>query len=174
MREINDVQGPLEWVQPRALKMHYELRSNEELVANLSFRSLSGSFATAESADGCWTFKRVGFFQTRATIRACGSDADTATFKNNTWSGGGTLTLADGREFLVTTNVWQTQLEIQTASGEVLVHLKTSGFWQNSAAVNITPIGRQMPALPWIALFAWYVIVMMQTDAGGVAAVITA
>jgi hypothetical protein len=30
-----------------------------------------------------------------------------------------------------------------------------------------------MPELPWMALFAWYVIVMMQMDAGSVAAVIT-
>jgi hypothetical protein len=50
------------------------------------------------------------------SIRACGSDAEIATFKNNTWSGGGTLTVADGREFLITTNVWQTKLEIQTAA----------------------------------------------------------
>jgi hypothetical protein len=173
MRKINSVQRRLEWVQPRALKMHYELRSDNELIATLGFRSVWGSFATAESADGCWTFKRVGFFQTRATIRACGSDADIATFKNNTWSGGGTLTLADGREFLATTNLWQTQLDIQTAAGEVLVHLKTSGFWQNSASVDLTPVGLQMPELPWMVLFAWYVVVMMQMDAGGIAAIST-
>ena len=173
MRKINSVQHRLEWVQPRALKMYYELRSDNELIATLGFRSLLGSFATAESADGCWTFKRIGFLQTRATIRACGSDAEIATFKNNTWSGGGTLTLADGREFLVTTNVWQTQLEIQTTAGEVLVHLQTGGFWQNSASVDVTPIGLQMPELPWMTLFAWYVIVMMQMDAGGAAAIST-
>jgi hypothetical protein len=131
MRKINSLQRRLEWVQPGALKMYYELRSDNELIATLGFRSLLGSFATAESADGCWTFKRIGFLQTRATIRACGSDAEIATFKNNTWSGGGTLTLADGREFLVTTNVWQTQLEIQTAAGEVLVHLQTSVVSKN-------------------------------------------
>ena len=34
---------------------------------------------------------------------------------------------------------------------------------------NRTP----MPELPWMALFAWYVIVMMQMDAGGVAAIST-
>jgi hypothetical protein len=173
MRKINSVQDQLEWVQPRALKMYYELQSDNELIATLGFRSLLGSFATAESADGCWTFKRIGFLQTRATIRACGSDVDIATFKNNTWSGGGTLTLAGGREFLVTTNVWQTRLEIQSAAGKVLVHLKTSGFWQNSASVDVNPIGLQTPELPWMALFAWYVIVMMQMDAGSVAAIST-
>lgn len=171
MKAINTAQGPLQWVQPQTLKMHYELRSNEELVAKLAFRSVMGSFATAESADGCWTFKRVGFFQTRATIRVCGSDAEIATFKNNTWSGGGALTLADGREFLVTTNVWQTKLEIQIASGEALIHLHTSGIWQNSATVTITQTGRQMPATPWMVMFAWYVVIMMQMDAGGAVAV---
>src|SRR6478672_11634093 len=101
----------IEWVQPSALKMQYELRANTEPVATLRFRSSFGSFATGESADGCWTFKRVGFWQTRVTVRTCGGDSDIASFKNNTWSGGGTLELADGRVFLATTNLWQTRLE---------------------------------------------------------------
>lgn len=163
---IANAPGQLEWVQPKALKMHYELRSNEDVVATLQFRSAWGSFATAESAEGCWTFKRMGFLQTRATIRACGSDAEIATFKNNTWSGGGSLTLADGQEFLITTNGWQTQLEVQATSGELLVHLQTKGWWKTSAEVNITPKGRRTAELPWMTLFAWYVVVMMQMDAG--------
>jgi len=66
MQVISKVRGQLWWVQPRALQMNYELRADEELVATVRFRSLSGSFATAKSADGCWTFKRVGF-PTRAS-----------------------------------------------------------------------------------------------------------
>jgi hypothetical protein len=166
MREITNVEGHLEWVKPRALKMAYELRSNQEIVATLNFRSSFGSFATGETANGCWTFKRIGFLQTRATIRACGSDAEIAAFRNNTWSGGGSLTLADRREFLLTTNLWQTKLEVQTAAGQVLLRLQTTGFWQNSASVDVTPVGRQMPEIAWMTLFAWYVIVMMQMDAG--------
>lgn len=170
MTDIKAVQSQLEWVQPRALEMFYELRSDAGPIATLGFRSSFGSLATAESAGGCWTFKRVGFLQTRATIRACGSDVEIATFRNNTWSGGGTLTLADGREFLATTNVWQNKLDLQTAAGDVLVHLHTRGFWKSSAAVEVTAAGRQMPELPWVALFAWYLVVMLQMDAGGVAA----
>ncbi len=112
--------GELEWVQPSAWKMQYELRAGEEIVATLRFRSSFGSFATAESADGCWTFKRVGFWQTRGTIRGCESENELATFKNNTWSGGGTLEMHDGRQFLATTNFWQTNLEFKTAAGEIL------------------------------------------------------
>ena len=81
----------LKWVQPHALKMEYELRAGEMLAATLHFRSSFGSFATATSADGSWTFKRVGFWQTRVTVRTSGTETDLAVFRNNTWSGGGTL-----------------------------------------------------------------------------------
>ena len=86
------------WTQPHASKMEYELRARDVIAATLSFRSSFGSFATATSADGTWTFKRVGFWQTRATVRADGAEADLAVFKNNTWSGGGTLELPGGRQ----------------------------------------------------------------------------
>ena len=90
--------------------MEYELRADDEVIATLRFRSSFGTFATAESADGCWTFKRIGFWKTKATIRACGSETEIAFFKNNTWSGGGTLELSDGRKFQATTNLWQDNL----------------------------------------------------------------
>jgi len=111
----------LKWLQPNWLKMEYELHAGEEVVATLRFRSSFGTLATAQSADGCWTFKRVGFFQTRVTVRTCDSENDLAVFKNNTWKGGGTLILAGGREYPVSTNFWQTEYAFQNAQGEPLV-----------------------------------------------------
>lgn len=40
----------LEWVQPSAWKMEYELRTGDETIATLRFRSSFGSFVRAESA----------------------------------------------------------------------------------------------------------------------------
>src|SRR4029078_872051 len=114
----------LEWTQARALKMQYELRAGNEVVVTLRFRSSFGFFATAESADGCWTFKRVGFFQTKVTIRACTEDKEIAVFMNNTWSGGGTLELHDGRKLLATTNLWQSKLEFKTESEQAILHFR--------------------------------------------------
>ena len=108
MKKIAEIaQRKLKWSQPKALKREYELRADRELVATLKYRSAWGSFAIAESADGCWTFKRVGFWQTKATIRASGSDTDVAVFNNNTWANGGTLELTDGRKYPATSNFWQ-------------------------------------------------------------------
>jgi len=160
----------LKWQQPKAWKMQYELRADDELIATLRFRSSFGSFATAESADGCWTFKRVGFWQTKATIRACGSDIDIAVFRNNTWSGGGTLELSEGRKFLATTNVWQTNFEFQSETGQILVRFKPGGFVHLSATVEIQPDAADVPELPWIVMLGWYLTVMMYMDTAATAA----
>jgi hypothetical protein len=160
----------LKWQQPKAWKMQYELRADDELIATLRFRSSFGSFATAESADGCWTFKRVGFWQTKATIRACGSDNDIAVFRNNTWSGGGTLELSEGRKFLATTNVWQTNFEFQSETGQILVRFKPGGFVHLSATVEIQTDAAGVPELPWIVMLGWYLTVMMYMDTAATAA----
>lgn len=69
----------LSWSQRSSLlKREFDLRAGGTLVATLKFRSMLGSFATAEGGDGCWTFKRVGFWQNKATIRSCGSDTNLA------------------------------------------------------------------------------------------------
>src|SRR3954469_12559397 len=100
MKQIADItSAELRWQQPSALHQQYELRADDTIVVTLTFRSAWGSFATTESAAGCWRFKRAGFWQTRTTVRQCGSADDLATYHHNTWSGGGTITLADGRAF---------------------------------------------------------------------------
>jgi hypothetical protein len=176
MKEIAEVIGrELEWVQPSAWKMAYELRAGDELIATLRFRSSFGSFATAESADGCWTFKRVGFWQTRVTIRGCGSETERAMFRNNTWSGGGTLELPDGRKILANTNFWQTNFELMPEGGAALVRFKIGGLMHLSAKVEIQPDIAGVPELPWLVMFGWYLVVMMHMDtvstAGAVAAI---
>lgn len=161
----------LKWTQPQALKMEYELHADGELVATLRFKSTFGTLATAESADGSWTFKRVGFFKTHVTIRVAGSDENIAVFKNNAWTSGGILELADGRKFPASTNFWQTQYELKSEAGEPLLRFKNGGFLHLSAEVTILPQAASLPELPWIMALGLYLIVMLRNDAAVAAAV---
>src|SRR5262245_22372961 len=112
MKRMQDVMGhKQEWIQPRAMKRDFELRDGEEIVATLEFRSAFGSLATAETAEGSWTFKRVGFWKTRVTICESGSEAEIATFKNSTWSSGGTLELGDRPPLRADTNFWMSKYQ---------------------------------------------------------------
>lgn len=155
---------PLTWRQPNLFKMEYELWDDDRLAAALRFRSAFGTLATAESADGSWTFKRVGFFQTHVTIREGGGETDLAVFHNNTWSGGGTLTLADGRKFRLTTNFWQNRYEFQTEAGEPILRLSTEGIFKQTSTFETLAGGMGLKELPWMVMLAWYLVVMMQND----------
>lgn len=173
-RAVDLIDCELKWTQPKALKMHYELHAGEELAARLAFRSSFGSFAMGQSADGSWTFKRTGFFQTRVTIRPCEVETDIAQFRNNTWSGGGTLELPDGRRLLATTNLWQTNLEFKTESGETLLRFKSGGLIHLSARVEIEPQAIELAELPWLTMLGWYLIVMMYMDSAAATGVVAA
>ena len=159
------ISKPLRWFQPSTFQRQFELQANEEVVATLRFRSLCGTLATGEGVDGCWTFKRVGFWQTSVTIRECNSDLDIATFKNNTWSGGGTLELPGGKEYRATTNFWNTRFEFQDQSGATVIEFKTGGLLHLSATVEINPAAAALPEMPWLVMLGWYLILMMYMDA---------
>jgi hypothetical protein len=174
MKKLSETIGTeLVWAQPSARKMDFELRTREDLAAVLRFRSAFGTLATAESADGCWTFKRVGFWQTRVSIRTCSAEAELASFKNNTWSGGGSLEFPDGRRVLATTNFWQSKYRFQTEPGETLVRYNTSGILHLSAEMVIEPAALAYPELPWIPLLGWYLVVMLYMDSASTIAATT-
>ncbi len=173
MKRIADLGGKeLKWVQPHALRKEYELLADGERVATLRFRSAFGTFATAESAEGCWTFKRVGFWQARVTVRARGNDADVAIFKPHTWREGGTLELADGHRVLATTNFWQTRLDFTTEAGEVLVRLLPAGLFHLRVQVELGAAWTAGP--PWLVMLGCYLIVAMHEEAAGAGAVVAA
>jgi hypothetical protein len=171
----------LKWVRPSLTALVYELHHGDELVAMLRFRSSWGTLATAESGDGCWTFKRIGFLQTRVTIRTCTADAaiaeaavaeagiskaDTAVFRNSSWTGGGTLELPDGREYRANSNFWMTTFGFTTAEGAPLVGFQQiGGLLKLSSTVEIHPGAATIPELPWLVMLGWYLAVLLHRDA---------
>lgn len=172
MKHIRTVVGhELKWCQPHTFKMEYELHDSGTLAATLRFRNSFGSLATGDSSDGCWTFKRVGFWQTKATIRQAGTEPDLAVFRNNTWANGGTLEFPDGRHYSANTNFWMTAFTFNTECGEPLIqYRRIGGLLHLSSQVDIQPAAASLPELPWLVMLGWYLTVMLHTDSAAVAA----
>ena len=170
MRRISEAADGLRWTQPSVLRGEAELRSGEELIATLSLRGMLGTLGTAESGDGSWTFKRVGFFQHRATIRVLGSDMDAAVFRNNTWASGGDLAFENGPTFRATTNLWMTRFVFSAETAEPLVRFHYGGLFRRSADVEITAPARDLPELHLLVLFGWYLVVMLDRDSAVIVA----
>lgn len=174
MLRIAELTGhELKWTQTHATKMEYALCAGDVEAATLRFRSSFGTFATGTSADGVWTFKRVGFTQTKVTIRASEAHVDLAAFKNNTWSGGGTLELPDGRKYPANTNFWATRYDFTTEAGEPMIsYTKIKGMLHMSSETVIHPIARDVPEVPWMVMLGWYLTIMMYVDSSVMAAVV--
>jgi hypothetical protein len=75
----------------------YDLRSDGGILARLTWQSECGSLALGESAEGRWTFKRMGFFHPFVTVRAQGAPGDLAVMRST--RGATLLQFADGRSF---------------------------------------------------------------------------
>jgi hypothetical protein len=172
---------PLYWVQPQTFERWYELRAADQTVGTLGWRTSCGTLAAAESPDGGWTFKRVGFLNPRVTVREAGSEIDLATFWPR-WLGDGTLEFAYGRSFRwQSTNFWGTHWCFTDASGTPLVafapgagEAKLSDLFKRQAMVQVHPEGRAVRELPLLVLLGWYLIVLHQDDAAAAAAAVSA
>jgi hypothetical protein len=182
----------LVWQQPNAFKYEYELRAGDEVLATLRWRTLSGSLATAETAEGSWTFKRVGFWRARITARPLGSERDAATFEPR-WTGSGTVTLAQGASHRWgPTNAWQTRWAWHDADGVPIVQFHNKHGAASEGYVEISPAAASLPpvthldetyrpiargeeepppvALPELPLFltlGWYLLVLAARDIAG-------
>jgi hypothetical protein len=77
MRRMSEVADRLLAWEPVGAR-NLELRSGGEVLATLRWANACGSLATGEAAEGRWTFKRVGFFRTRITVRSAGTDFEIA------------------------------------------------------------------------------------------------
>jgi hypothetical protein len=161
---------PLTWTQPHALTPSHELHDGSTLVGTLEFRSRFGTLAFAKIGGECWTMKRLGFLKTRVEVRRCESEASFAVFHNNTWSGGGTLSLPDGREFRADTNLWHSRYEFVDGTDRSIVRYASGGFIKTTGEMEILPAGLAVPELPCIAMLGWYLVIMMRNDGATAAA----
>jgi|AGTN01.2.fsa_nt_gi hypothetical protein len=169
MRKLTTTDTSLKWVQPDANKRSFELQSgNGDLIATLAWEKPFGTLATAQAAEGTWSFKRVGFFNNRVTIRTPGSESDLAVFRPG-WGYEGTLE-SPGRTYR-----WKNikffggKWGFLGPDGAEYVSFEYTGGMDSllkiQGSVSLlpgAPVGRDMPLL--LAL-GWYIMVRCMTTA---------
>jgi hypothetical protein len=156
-------------MQP-TLKRSFELRAGDNLFATLKFRTAIGSLATAESAVGTWTFKRVGFFKPQVTVRVKGYEQNLAVYRLKWGSAEGVLEFADGETYVwKLANFWATRYQIVDAEGNPLISYTSkidnaSDLLKDQARIEIAPETRDKDKLALLLLTGWYLIVLQQED----------
>lgn len=160
---------PLRWRKAPGQKRTWTLDGGEEALATLRREKAFGTLATGEAAGGRWTFKRVGFFRVRVTIRPEGSDQEIGLFHPR-WTGGGELVLADGRRCgWGQTSFWRQEWAFVAGEADELIRFRC-GWSMAKAEVTISPSGTRVAELPLLAVLGWYLILLSADDAATSAA----
>lgn len=177
---MDHLEDQLFWVQPKAMRRNYELRASNTLVGSLEFETPFGSRATARATDKMWSFKRMGFFKPRITVRAADRADDIAVYRPK-WSGSeGELNLNDGRSYSWSiANFWATRFEIRDAQGQTLISYSAgtaetalTDLFKNQSQVAITDAGRRTADIDLLVLIGWYLIVLQHEDSAAITAAV--
>jgi hypothetical protein len=170
------------WTQPKTIHQFYELRLNKDIYGTLKFPKSSGSLAEVETLDGKWSFKRIGVFHTKITIREFGKDNDIALFKPNLMASSGSLEFSNGNSFIwEAANFWATRFELKDTEGNLLVAFragvddpKLKDWFKTQARVEITEQAKNFSELSLIVLLGWYLIIILHMDSSTSAVVAAA
>jgi hypothetical protein len=154
------------WRAVNAFHMDYELRDeSRETVASLQFRSACGSMAIARSGEEGWSFKRIGFFKPRVTIRIRGRHQNLAVFTPSGWSGNGTLECAgEGSCFPIRVDVEGVDLAVYSGDSAPLLTVCAASGSESIGQMEIWPPAGGPPPPSWMACFAWYLVLIRRMD----------
>lgn len=156
----------LTWKETSLLGREYQLLDDNVAVATLRFPRWFRASAVAESPDGTWTFRRLGFLPRRAAVRAGDADKDLAVFKSALLPLSGTVELADGHRYQISSNFWHTGCVVKTETDQELIrYSRIWRFFRMGSTVEILPAAKDLEQLPWLVMLTWYLLVMRHRDA---------
>lgn len=167
--------GDLECNAPSAMRRSFVLHQDERVFATLDWRSAFGTLAVATTVGGSWTFKRVGFWSPRVTVRREGAPEDEGVFRPTGWCGSsGELRLANEPPlFFEREGFWSATWRFRDAAGATLVRIgDVSGVFRRRAAVMLSD--KADPHAPLLSCLLWYLAVLTHDDEAATAAVVAA
>jgi hypothetical protein len=179
MRKLSELEGEqAEWIQPKTFERLYQLIWGKEMLARLYFRSGTGTLATGETAEGIWTFKRVGFLNPRITVRAAGSEEDLAVYQPKFW-GDGVLSFKGGPVFAWRpTNFWSTAWAFVAPEETVVIAFQTGvekerlrDIFKTQFTVTFYQMSTIREAAPLLVTLGLYLLILHQEDAAAAGAI---
>ena len=166
----NDISMPFQWVQPKAMPNRFEMRSGEKIFATLAFSRWKNMLAQAESADGQWTFERVGTLNHRVLIRRAGEDTKLGEYAY-VYQRNGRLELAGAIYCWKATNFWATQFNWLGPDDQPLIHYRLgvkdsrfSDWFKIQSRMEIYPAVALLPDPSLLVLCGWYLMVLERLE----------
>lgn len=164
LREFPDRE--LKWTQPKRLKRYFELRCGDDRIGTLRWEKWFGSLATAEAAEGQWTFKREGFWGLRVTVRESGSAETIAMFElslalDSTLMTGSLLYRGGQRIRWAPSSIWHWHprwMWVSVNGLEIAGFSSSDHRFKTEGRLRVSTHGAGLPELPLLGLLGWYLL----------------
>jgi hypothetical protein len=163
------------WVKSREpAGVHYQLRTESDLVASLRFSDPLDSAATGESANGAWILVEEGLLRPHISVRTMPGDRPLAAYRSRPLGLSGYLDFLDGRRFCWKRSGLRTfACRFDNAQGTPLVAVEgeCSKSWLFGSRllrgfVRIEPCAYNLSELMPLVLLSWYLMVLPRNEAG--------
>jgi len=164
--------GTLTWSRlPHAETRTYTLKQDVATVGTLRWQKKRGSLVLGETKIGSWSFKRVGFFSTKVSVRTAESEQEIAAFYPSPF-GGGWAEFGGSRLWRLTARgLFKQTYEFIDTSGRVGLTLRPSG---DDAEVILSGLSLDESTAGLLALMMWYVVLLAADDASTTAVLVAA
>ncbi len=163
------------WKQPKFAVDHFELRSGDELLGEITWTKWLSDRALAKCNHGTWVLDRLGFFRDQVIATEAGSGNRVAGFEFG-WLGEGDVRLPNGQVFpWFRTKALCGAWALTNESGEPVFEIQFGMRWfKQEAVVSLRPAADQTPELGLLLCLGFYLGYMSLQDAAGAAAATTA
>ncbi len=162
-RIIEHIGSELSWV-PMGNGMGWELRDKEMVIGSVFAEGKFLSNATGKCEDGSWKFKRVGALQANISIRGMDGEMEIALFKKNAFNRNGSILIHKEKKFTMNANFLMSEYSLTHEKESILTLSNVTRFPILSSKAKINPTAMNIPELPWLVLFSWYLAVMQHFD----------
>jgi hypothetical protein len=151
----------LRWLRRADDPLAFELLAGDVGIESLSWRGRSGSLASAQTAGGAWTLKRVGFLNPRVSVREDGSPTDLA--RLSVHFNYHRLEVRGGPAYrLHRAGVLIPAWKVTDDAGREVLHIEPvrEGRKLVGGAVIAPSDAARLPSLPLLLATSWYFIVL--------------
>jgi hypothetical protein len=162
-RIVEHIGSELLWVQI-GNSMGWELRANETVIGSVLAEGKFLSNAAAKCEDGSWKFKRVGALKANISIMGMDTGIEIALFKKNALNRNGSILINKEKKFKIGTNFLMSEYGVAHEKESIITLSNVTRYPILSSKLKIYPNAVNIPELPWLVLFSWYLAVMQHFD----------
>ncbi len=168
MKKLSNYIGSgLKIFQKSIWKREFELRSGDELIAQMIYPRFFSHLAEVIIQNESYEFYRPKFFTRNVDVRKKDYQNPFAYFKSNFFRSKGELELPRGTKLIMKFGLFRKQADIYLGENNLLISLLSKFSFKERSKVLIEKRSEIIDEHPWIIMLCFYLAQLRKRNSGG-------